>query len=215
MRRRFQPKLAGGSLTDRRAEIVAAALEVFAERGYRAGSLAAVAERVGLTQQGVLHYFPSKDALLTEVLRLRDALDGPDLADTEPADTGPGDTGPGGSGPASLAGIEALAARNATRPGLVQCFTALAGESVTDQHPAQDFFAARYRALRPQLAALLRAELGDPGPSGLTAGQASALLIALMDGLQQQWLLEPAAVDMPGLVSAFANVLRGQAGPGP
>lgn len=188
-------------MTDRRAEIVSAALEVFAERGYRGGSLAAVADRVGLTQQGVLHYFPSKDALLTDVLRLRDALDGREAggADAEPV--------PGG-----LAGLEALVARNATRPGLVQCFTVLAGESVTDQHPAQDFFAARYRALRPQLAEMLRAELGDPGPSGLAADEASALLIAIMDGLQQQWLLDPAAISMPALVSAFAAVLRGNSG---
>jgi AcrR family transcriptional regulator len=191
-------------VTDRRAEIVAAALEVFAERGYRGGSLAAVADRVGLTQQGVLHYFPSKDALLTDVLRLRDALDG-----REPAGlAGP----PVLAEPGGLAGLEALVARNATRPGLVQCFAVLAGESVSDQHPAQDFFAARYRALRPQLAGMLRAELGDPGPSGLTADQASALLIAIMDGLQQQWLLDPAAVSMPALVSAFAAVLRGQPG---
>jgi AcrR family transcriptional regulator len=191
-------------VTDRRAEIVAAALEVFAERGYRGGSLAAVADRVGLTQQGVLHYFPSKDALLTDVLRLRDALDG-----REPA--GAADPAPPAD-PGGLAGLEALAALNATRPGLVQCFTVLAGESVSDQHPAQDFFAARYRALRPRLAEMLRAELGDPGPSGLTADQASALLIAIMDGLQQQWLLDPAAVSMPALVSAFAAVLRGQSG---
>jgi AcrR family transcriptional regulator len=191
-------EISEGTLTDRRAEIVAAALEVFAERGYRGGSLAAVADRVGLTQQGVLHYFPSKDALLTDVLRLRDALDGREAA-----------AGQADLVPAGLAGLEALVATNAARPGLVQCFTVLAGESVTDHHPAQEFFAARYRALRPQLAGMLRAELGDPGPSGLTADDASALLIAIMDGLQQQWLLDPAAVSMPALVSAFAAVLRG------
>ncbi len=196
-------------MTDRRSEIVAAALEVFAERGYRGGSLAAVGERVGLTQQGVLHYFPSKDALLTEVLRLRDALDGQD-----PAGSGPDHAGPDHAGSAGLAGVESLVARNVGRPGLVQCFTVLAAESVTDQHPAHDFFAARYRALRPQLAALLGAELGDPGPSGLTADQASALLIAVMDGLQQQWLLDPGEVDMAALVSAFAGVLRREPGAG-
>lgn len=190
-------------MTDRRAEIVTAALEVFAERGYRGGSLAAVGERVGLTQQGVLHYFPTKDALLTDVLRLRDALDGQDAAGARPDHDAAG-----------LAGIETLVARNATRPGLVQCFTVLAAESVTDRHPAQAFFAARYRTLRPQLAGMLRRELGDPGPSGLAADEAAALLIAVMDGLQQQWLLDPDQVDMPGLVSAFAGVLRGEPGAG-
>ena len=53
---------------ERRAEIVRAALEVIAERGYRGASLAAVAERVGLTQQGLLHHFPTKEALLVAVM---------------------------------------------------------------------------------------------------------------------------------------------------
>ena len=66
---------------ERRAEIVRAALEVIAERGYRGASLAAVAERVGLTQQGLLHYFPTKDALLVAVLEERDQWD----ADADPA----------------------------------------------------------------------------------------------------------------------------------
>lgn len=181
----------------RREEILTAALEVFAERGYRGASLAAVAERVGLTQQGVLHYFPSKDLLLTEVLRLRDELDGRALTATS-------------SG--SLADVERLVGYNVTRAGLVQSFTVLSAESVTEDHPAREFFTERYRSVRSQLALLLRTELGDPGPSGLSADAAAALLVAVMDGLQQQWLLDPQAVDMPGLVSAFATVLRGGAG---
>lgn len=182
----------------RRQQILAAALEVFAERGYRGASLAAVADRVGLTQQGVLHYFPSKDLLLTEVLRLRDELDVSALTATS-------------SG--SLADLERLVEHNASRAGLVQSYTVLAAESVTEDHPAREFFTQRYRSVRSQLAVLLRAELGDPGPSGLTAETAAALLVAVMDGLQQQWLLDPDAVDMPGLMSAFADVLRGEARP--
>ena len=60
---------------ERRAEIVRAALEVIAERGYRGASLAAVAEKVGLTQQGLLHHFPTKEALLVAVLEERDQWD--------------------------------------------------------------------------------------------------------------------------------------------
>ena len=47
-----------GRSRNRREEILRAALDVFAERGYRGASLALVAERVGLTQQGLLHYAP-------------------------------------------------------------------------------------------------------------------------------------------------------------
>ncbi|WP_044473486.1 helix-turn-helix domain-containing protein, partial [Streptomyces turgidiscabies] len=60
--------------TTRREEILAAALEVFAERGYRRASIDAVAERAGLTRQGVLHYFPSKKRLLHALLQRREDL---------------------------------------------------------------------------------------------------------------------------------------------
>jgi AcrR family transcriptional regulator len=175
----------------RRADILAAALEVFAERGYRAASLAAVAERVGLTQQGLLHYFPTKDALLVEVLRLRDQLD----------------LGSAGVSP-RLADIQGLVEYNASRPGLIQSFTVLSAESVTDGHPAREFFTSRYAALRGHLAEALRAELGDALAPTLTADQAATLFIAVMDGLQLQWLLSPDEVDMPALVAAFVATIR-------
>lgn len=60
---------------ERRAEILRATLEVIAERGYRGITLGAVAERVGLTQQGLLHYFRTKEALLVAVLEERDQWD--------------------------------------------------------------------------------------------------------------------------------------------
>jgi AcrR family transcriptional regulator len=185
LRRRAQPE-------ERRAEILAAAQDVFAERGYRGASLAAVAERVGLTQQGVLHYFPSKDTLLIEVLRRRDEMD---MAAT-PADF------------EGLSGLERLVAFNATQPGIVQSFTVLSAESVTDNHPAKPFFVGRYRAVRTQIAEEIRDDIGDDLPAGLTAEHAATLLIAVMDGLQLQWLLSPDDVDMPRLVGAFVAMLR-------
>jgi AcrR family transcriptional regulator len=193
VRRRAQPE-------HRRAEILAAAQEVFAERGYRSASLAAVADRVGLTQQGVLHYFPSKDALLIEVLRRRDESDKR------------GDV-PGVSG--GLSGLEGLVAFNATQPGIVQSFTVLSAESVTDDHPARAFFVDRYRTVRARIADALRTELGDGLAGGLTPEQGASLLIAVMDGLQLQWLLSPDEIDMAPLVGRFAEMLRAAAEPPP
>ena len=45
----------------RRQEIVDAAVEVFATVGYHKGSLRDVADRVGMSQAGLLHHFPSKE----------------------------------------------------------------------------------------------------------------------------------------------------------
>ncbi|MBX5467272.1 MAG: TetR/AcrR family transcriptional regulator [Firmicutes bacterium] len=52
----------------RRAAIVAAATQEIAERGLEGFRLRAVAERVGLHHATVLHYFPTKEALLRAVV---------------------------------------------------------------------------------------------------------------------------------------------------
>ncbi|WP_320781925.1 TetR/AcrR family transcriptional regulator [Streptomyces sp. CRN 30] len=182
---------------ERRAEIVRAALEVIAERGYRGASMAAVAERVGLTQQGLLHHFPTKDALLVAVLKERDQWDAvPDS-------------------PWRLDLLAALVEYNVMRPGIVQTFSALLGESVTDDHPARGFFTERYERVRASMTAVLRTQYGERLPGGLTPERAAPLLVAAMDGLQYQWLLDPEAVDMPGAFRDFVALLGGaDEGPG-
>ncbi|WP_432009059.1 TetR/AcrR family transcriptional regulator [Streptomyces bacillaris] len=187
---------------ERRAEILRATLEVIAERGYRGATLGAVAERVGLTQQGLLHYFPTKEALLVAVLEDRDRWD-----------TGGGGRG-GEDGAWRLELLGSLVEYNAMRPGIVQTFSALLGESVTEEHPAREFFTRRYTQVRAGMAATLRAEYGESLPGGLTPERAAVLLVAVMDGLQYQWLLDPEAVDMPEAFEDFLGLLRG-GGSGP
>jgi AcrR family transcriptional regulator len=48
--------------------IVDAAREVFAQFGYRKASLDAVAAKLGITRQGIYHYFPSKHRILLTIL---------------------------------------------------------------------------------------------------------------------------------------------------
>ncbi|WP_196441582.1 TetR/AcrR family transcriptional regulator [Planomonospora sp. ID67723] len=189
------PRAAQERSGSRRAAILLAALEVFAERGFRGASLAAVAERAGLSQQGLLHYFPNKERLLVDMLDLRERIDSLRmLAETE--------TSP------RLEHIVQLAEYNATRPGVLQAFTVLAAESVTDDHPARDYFAERYARMRELGERALRAELGDALPGGLTPAEGAALLLAVQDGVQLQWLLDPEAVGLPSLVGAFARLLK-------
>ncbi|MFC3494931.1 TetR/AcrR family transcriptional regulator [Glycomyces rhizosphaerae] len=176
----------------RREEIVQAAIEVIAERGYRGASLAAVAEKVGLTQQGLLHYFPSKEHLLIGVLDFREQTD---------ADRGTVTV------PMTMATTEAVVEANANRVAIVRTFSALLGESVTEDHPAADYFRVRYRRVREAFTAMLRREWGDRLPSGLTPEEAAPLLIAIMDGLQFQWLHEPESFDMPAAFRAFVRLL--------
>ncbi|MEU9122348.1 TetR/AcrR family transcriptional regulator [Streptomyces sp. NPDC048506] len=170
-----------------------AAMEVISERGYRRTSLAAVAERAGLTPQGLLHHFPTKELLLVGVLEARDRWD---LASSAAA-----------SGTWRTDALAQLVDYNATRPGIVQTYTVLSADSVTEDHPARAFFESRFRSVRASMAAALRAEFGERLPGGLTPERAAPLLVAVLDGLQLQWLLDPENVDMPEAFRDFLALL--------
>ena len=171
----------------RREDILRAALATFGSKGFKAGSLAEVADQVGITQAGVLHHFGSKDQLLLDVLEYRDQSDVENLE---------GQHIPGGL--ELFRHLAKTAALNAERPGIVQAFTVLSAESVTDEHPAQEWFRARYRQLRFEVRrALVIVCASDDPPSETAIDDATAAILAVMDGLQVQWLLEPDAVDLP------------------
>lgn len=177
----------------RRQEIVEAATEIFGSRGYKAGALTEIAEQVGMTHAGILHHFGSKQQLLLEVLDFRDRTDVAELEGKHIPD-----------GIELFRHLVKTAFLNARRAGIVQAFAVLSGESVTDNHPARDFFAGRYRTLREEASHAFRvvcAERGIEAPD--TIAHASASILAVMDGLQVQWLLSPEDVKL-GEASAFA-----------
>jgi AcrR family transcriptional regulator len=179
---------------ERRATIVAAALEVFADRGYKAASLARIAERVGITHQAVLYHFQTKQQLLVAALEERDREDRIWWA-AEEARTGTG----------FLELCRRLVEHNMQRPAYVRMFTVLAGDSVTADHPAHGFFQARYERLREQLGPPLDAAYRRAGRQGPSI----AVVLAVLDGLQLQWLLEPERFDMAEEFSSFLAVILG------
>ncbi|WP_251150012.1 TetR/AcrR family transcriptional regulator [Cellulosimicrobium sp. Marseille-Q4280] len=177
----------------RREEILRAAMVTFGSRGYHNGPLAEIAEQVGMTHAGILHHFGSKDDLLLEVLRYRDETD---VAELEPQHI------PGGL--EMFRHLVRTAFLNAQRAGIVQAYAVLSAESVTDGHPAREFFEIRYRTLRAEAVEAfeeLCAARGVEAPA--TVRHAAAAILAVMDGLQVQWLLDPTLVDL-GEVSEFA-----------
>jgi AcrR family transcriptional regulator len=65
---------ATGTAEQRRAQMLAAALEVISERGYSDTRIADVAERAGVSPALVIYYFKTKDQLLTAAIaRYEDA----------------------------------------------------------------------------------------------------------------------------------------------
>jgi len=63
-----RPKGDASFTAERKVLILQAAFEVFSNLGFRGGSLAKIAELVGISEAGILHHFKSKDALLIAVL---------------------------------------------------------------------------------------------------------------------------------------------------
>ncbi len=182
---RRQPRSRPETLA-RRREILDAAVEIFGSKGFTGGTLQEIADQVGMTHAGILHHFGSKHELLLEVLQHRDETDVADLDEQHIPD-----------GMALFRHLVRTAFVNAHRAGIVQAYVVLSAESVTDDHPGRDFFEKRYRTLRTEVAhafAVVCAERGMTEPA--TVGFASAAILAVMDGLQVQWLLDPDAVDL-------------------
>lgn len=178
-----------------RQRVLDSALRAIAANGFQGSSLANIAADAGLTTAGLLHHFPSKEQLLVAVLAERDRLDGArfQLA--------------GFRGLAALDRLVELVQHNTMVPGLVQAYTVLMGESVSEDHPAREWFRVRYPRRRANLAAALRAgiEWGEIR-ADVNCDALAAEIIAMMDGLQVQWVLDPEQVDM---AAAFADYILG------
>ena len=166
---------------ERRAEILRAAANTFGSKGYKNGSLAEVAEQVGITHAGVLHHFGTKEQLLVEVLEFRDTEDVRELE---------GQHIPGGID--LFHHLVRTARMNVDRPGIVQGYSVLTGESVTENHPARQWVTHRFAVLRGEIADAIDQVAAAEGRevSRATAEQAASAIIGVMDGLQVQWLLD-------------------------
>jgi AcrR family transcriptional regulator len=171
----------------RREEIITAAAEVYADAGYHGASLREIAKRAGTSHASLLYYFPNREALLAAVLERRDEQDA--ARNTAERDEPPG-----------LAGLRYmidLAAHNQRHPGIVELYVRLAAEAIADEHPAHEYFTNHYRIARDYIHTSFAA-LAEAGQlrDGVDPRVAAVGFIALMDGLQVQWLTNPDEVDL-------------------
>lgn len=169
----------------RRQDILQAGIDVFAEHGFRSGSIREIAARVGMSQAGLLHHFANKNELLAAVLAFRDERDRVNAGVELDA------------GIETIRGLVRLVEYNARVPGLVELHCVLSAEATSVEHPAHEHFVQRYEWMFSGISNAFRA-MRDAGQlaDGVDPDGSARAVIALMDGLQLQWLLRRDALDM-------------------
>ncbi|WP_402466013.1 TetR/AcrR family transcriptional regulator [Isoptericola aurantiacus] len=175
----------------RRAQVIDATMEVFAQHGYAGGSIRAIAERAGVSHATLIQHFGSKERLLIAVLEewdRRTVAEG--LADA--------------SGLDYFRRLPEVMASHQANRGLLELFTTLAAEASSPTHPAHDFIEHRYATNLATLAGHLGDAVRDGDVVPMTDAQIMIevrLLTAVMDGIGLQWLLDP-STDVAGAMSA-------------
>ncbi|TXK16346.1 TetR/AcrR family transcriptional regulator [Homoserinibacter sp. GY 40078] len=172
-----------------RERILDAAERVFAESGYRGGSLNDVAVAAGYTRAGLLHHFPSKEALLLAILERRDDR----LGVTQLAETS--------------SGVEEMLDRMVgqieevlqIRP-LIRLGHILEAEAASSDHPAHEWAAARERTLRELMAeGIRRSQRAGSLRADIDPILLAAVLLAAEEGLEAQWLLDESVDVVAGM----------------
>jgi AcrR family transcriptional regulator len=165
----------------RRAELIESATSVFARYGYEGGSLRQIAEGIGVTPAALFRYFDSKEELLIAVLEHWDEDTGDRIPETA-------------RGLEYFERLPDLIAHHARNRGLVELFLTVGTEASNPAHPARAFMVARYERIVAEAAAHLREAVDAGAAAPMTDAQIDAQVrgvIAIMDGIQLQWLLEP------------------------
>lgn len=186
-----------------RGRALDAAIDLIAHQGYAATSMAQVAEAAGISPSGLAHHFRSKPALLGAVLAHRDALDTMPMAEDE------------GRPWYAFDALVVLSRQNMQRRQLVLLYTSMVGEAVTAEHPAHGWMRAHYVDVLDMLVRGLREDqAGGHVRADAPVERIARSTVALMDGLQVQWLLEP-ELDMSAALAEHVEELKRRWGADP
>ena len=166
-----------------RAKIVAAAVDVFGRYGYKGGTLQQVAETVGLTAGAITKLFGSKEQLLIAVLQHWAFL-------TEDV------IGAEAKGKDRLEGFGQLMAFHMEHRGFLELYITMAAETAAfPEHPAHAFMVERYTSTLAHLRSLLAEGVREGSFCTMSDDEIdneAECLLAAMDGLEIQFLLNPA-----------------------
>lgn len=132
----------------------------------------------------MLHHFGSKEGLLIALLEDRDAKDRVSIGFSKLDDS---------LDALTLKEVRdllnAAVVRNCAQPELIRLYAILQAEALNAEHPAYEFFHVREMAFIDKVAGFVSSHVSEPRS---TARQ----LLALMLGLEQQWLRSGQAFDL-------------------
>ncbi|WP_270435096.1 TetR/AcrR family transcriptional regulator [Bifidobacterium adolescentis] len=186
---------------ERRAEVLDAAVQLISERGFNGISIQDVADRVGISKQGVLRYVENKDKMLALVY---DEYYGQTGTPEDFFSSGMPGSDP--SAPHFPAYLHYLVKHNSRRRMMVQLFTVLSAESLNPDHPLHDEFMERMDGIWEHYSKypwVVPPQLGAWADSMRPVVRKA---MEIMDGIQLWWLREP-EVDLCAEWAEMENLL--------
>jgi AcrR family transcriptional regulator len=178
-----------------RQAIVDAAVGLFATHGFRGTSVAAVAERVGVTDAGVLYHFRTKDELLLAVLADHDRRYEEELR----ASMAPG-------GVAALAALREWGVEMEAQRDLQALHVLLSAEHMRDDSPTHRYFEVRYaRVLRLFTDLFTQAATRGELRRDLDARSEASMLLSVVEGLRLQWFYTDGRVSIATGIASYVD----------
>ena len=178
----------------RRQQILDRAVEVVAELGFEGTSLRAIGDAIGVSHAALRRYFDTREELFLEVLREKDRQ-----AVAQVHESGLDET----------TGFATLAVHYAQQaPGLMALRHSMVARALEPRNEhSREFFRDRYRSIREEAMVVLQ-HARDRGTvrADIPLDTAAALMIAALDGLSTQWLVDP-DVDMQQGMALLEHLL--------
>lgn len=183
----------------RREQVARAALQQIVENGHAAMSVSQVASAAGVSERTLYYHFPTREHVLVAALELSDERTTDEIGGRDDDDFTEMDD--------VVAGLARLGAEH---PWLVRLMVYLNARAQEPDHPAHSYFRRHNAEAIRSFATLLRhrQRRGLAHPD-LEPEVVARRLVAVWDGLQAQWLVEP-DFDLADEISAAFRQLTGQ-----
>ncbi|MCK2022676.1 TetR/AcrR family transcriptional regulator [Microbacterium sp. kSW2-24] len=183
----------------RRTAVARAALTLIEQGGHSDLTVAQVAHAAGISERSLFYHFPTKDHVLVAALELSDRLTTDDV---------------GGLDDKQLRDVDhvvsILARLDAQHEWKVRLVVYLSARAQEAEHPAHAYFVAHNAAAVQGFANMLRhrQHRGLAHPD-LEAESVARRFVAMWDGLQAHWLVDP-SFDLADEILASFRQLTGQ-----